>query len=294
MFNSISIKAPISDVAELDRLCKLVDLSRSEYIRPALENYDKNPQAPLFTKVNDLARGENTRPVTLMLTEEQAAIIVKYQDLFYATKVQIIRQALIQEAPRHGQTYNTYAPLPIDPKWEGVWVKATDIYGELGMHRNVLYRAIKNAGIETHTGLKTGQHPEKWYRLTDIIKYYRLDETQSKNLAKLAKFKCRDWKELARYWEIDTSKYSDQELAEQIMLYAESDDDLDIANDIKDFVSFITHGPREQKPSETEEEKKLRELEGLALWRLINLKDSQEVKRQFKEILPCLMAFSNN
>lgn len=306
MFMSMSIKAPISDVEELDRLSKLKKLSRSQYIRQALEHYDINPTPLLITKVNDLSKGEPTRPIALMLNQEHIDIIDKYQANGNATKVQIIRQALIQEAALDGQTYKIVIPPPIDPKWEGIWVKATDIYSQLGMHRNNLYRAMKSAKLEAYQGEKTTHHPERWYRLTDIMRYYRLDEIQAKRLSlaasgfnpepvyKSSKFKRRDWKELARYWNIDTNNYSNQDLPEQIIRYAESHDDIETTKDIKDFVTFMSHRPKTIHSFDTEEEKLLTRLADLSLWKLINIKGSQEVRRQFKELFPYLMTFSDN
>ena len=183
MFMSMTIKVPILDVEELDRLCKLKKLSRSQYIRFALEYYNENPILPVFVKGNDLARGEPVRPIGLMLKSEHIDIINTFQTKYNATKVQIIRQAIIEEAIRDGETFKTIAPHPINPMWEGIWVKATNIYGQIGMHRNSLYGAIKSAGLESHSGSTTSRHPEKWYLLTDITRIYRLDDIQAGNLA---------------------------------------------------------------------------------------------------------------
>jgi len=179
---SLSTKAPIVDVEELDRLCKSKELSRSHYIRIALDHFNENPIQPAFARGNDINKGEPMKRLSLLLEPAHIDIINKFQTKFKATKMQIIRQALIQQAIADGETFKTKTPLPINPWWEGKWVKATDIYGLLGMHRNNFYRTIKSAGIDVHEGLKTSQHYEKWYRLTDIIRIYSLDDAQVEKL----------------------------------------------------------------------------------------------------------------
>lgn len=181
MYLSMSTKAPTSDVKEIDRLRSLKNLSRAEYIRAALENYNTNPQKPSFTRGHNYSKGEEMSPLTLFLEQKHIDIITKYQTIFKATKVQIIRQAVIQEAEQDGQTFKTIIP-PIDPSLVNIWVKASDIYTLLGIHRNNIYRAAKIAGIESKSGIKISRHPEKWYRLRDIIKIYRLDESKSEHL----------------------------------------------------------------------------------------------------------------
>ncbi|HZK53979.1 MAG TPA: hypothetical protein VFC84_07295 [Desulfosporosinus sp.] len=178
----MSTEAPAADVEELDRLCNSKKLSRSHYIREALDNYNKNPLKPVYTRGNDIYKGEPMKRLALLLDPGHIDMIKKHQTMFKATKIQIIRQAMIQEAIRDGETFKAkIAPL-INPKWEEKWVKATDIYGLLGMHRNNLYRTIKAAGIDEHEGSKTSQHYEKWYRLTDIIRIYRLNDDQVEKL----------------------------------------------------------------------------------------------------------------
>lgn len=181
MYMSMSTQAPIADVEELDRLCKSKKLSRSRYIRAALDHYNENPIQHDFT-LGNIHKGEQMKRLSLLLGPEHIDIIDKFKTKFKATKMQIIRQALIREAIKDGETFKTKTPPPINPKWEGKWVKATDIYGLLGMHRNNFYRTIKSAGIEAHEGVKTSQHHEKWYRITDIIRIYRLDDAQVEKL----------------------------------------------------------------------------------------------------------------
>jgi hypothetical protein len=182
MFMSMSTKAPTRDVEELDRLCNSKKISRSHYIRKALEEYNKNPLQPVFTRGNDINKGEPMKRLALLLDQGHIDMIKKYQTIFKTTKIQIIRQAMIQVAIQDGETFKTKTAPPINPKWEEKWVKATDIYGLLGMHRNNFYRTIKSAGIQVETGLKTSQHYEKWYRLTDIIRIYRLNDDQVEKL----------------------------------------------------------------------------------------------------------------
>lgn|GEM_PF-2547614 len=184
MFIALSIRAPIPDVTELDRICKSKDLSRSQYIRAALEYYNENPTQPIVTRKNNLFKGQPKRPLILMLASIHIEIINKFQAIYKATKVQIIRQAIINKSLLDGETFNTFTPLTlptIDQKWEGKWVKAADVYDLLGIHRNKFYRTT--SGIEYVEGLKTCRYPEKWYRLTDIIRLFSIGDAQAELLA---------------------------------------------------------------------------------------------------------------
>lgn len=188
----VSITLPPLEIERLDHLVQEQKkatgnkkYSRSLYVRDALDIYlqqnIKEPPSPLPKGDTKIV---GRKPVVLLLdVENHLKPIAKVQDDFKVDQVQVIRQAIIDRAQRDGNPWIDWAsiietpkPVPVDPKYEDVWLRAPLIYKSLGMNRNTLRFNVDKYNVRSHVTKEFSSRIEREYNFADIIRVLRLSE----------------------------------------------------------------------------------------------------------------------
>lgn len=199
----VSIALPPLEIDALDNLVEQKKkatgnkkYSRSMYVREALELYLKKEK---HFEPNPLPKGDpkvvGRKPMVLLLDiESHLKPIAKIQEEFEVDQVQVIRQAVIERALEDGNQWVDWEsiivkpkPVPVEPMYEDLWLKAPAIYNSLGINRNTLRNKADKADARYRILKQFSSRTEREYNFADIIRALRLSKEEINKIVEAGK-----------------------------------------------------------------------------------------------------------